>query len=446
MASETSVCQNSNLESSAFAEKSSSESSETSEEPIKRIASAETMSSSALPAEEKESCAVKSKSLSGMISQLVSIIVFLYYSLFLLNIFVCFVVFNKINDTTFFSQTFTSQQEAEVTSLSSSSHTNSVEIEASETSASQKSNMESDAFDEQQNFIETAEEAIARIASAETKSFSAPPTQECISDMTSSIQVHANTFILLHTLETIILLLLINFFSQTCTSQQETGVSFSDIVKDDSVTYSVETMASETSVCQKSNLESITIPEMPSTRETSEQVISRVASAEATDSCSVPPNQEKESSILPRFLSEITSQLDQVCIYIVTCNNIIIKILVILIHNSKLQKIFFLAQTFTSQQETNYKVASSDTDKNASVIHSVEIVHSEMSVNQKSNMESGAIPEMPSFTETSESEELITRLGPTETNSCSELPTEEKESCALEECLFDMTSQLVSIN
>ena len=312
MASETSVCQNSNLESSAFAEKPSSESSETSEESINRIASAETMSSSALPAEEKESCAVKSKSLSGMISQLVSIIVFLYYSLFLLNIFVCSVVFNKINDTTFFSQTFTSQQETEVTSLSSSSHTNSVEIEASETSASQKSNMESDAFDEQQNFTETAKEAIARIASAETKSFSAPPTQECISDM--NIQVHANTFILLHTFETIILLLLINLFSQTCTSQQEIGVSLSDIVKDDSVTYSVETMASETSVCQKSNLESITIPEMPSTRETSEQLISRVASAEATDSCSVPPNQEKESSILPRFLSEITSQLDQVCI------------------------------------------------------------------------------------------------------------------------------------
>ena len=69
-----------------------------------------------------------------------------------------------------------------------------------------------------------------------------------------------------------------------------------------------------------------------------------------------------------------------------------------------------------------------------------------MSVNQKSNMESGAISEMPSFTEKSESEELITRLAPTETNSCSELPTEEKESCALEECLLDMTSQLVSIN
>ena len=74
MASETSVCQNSNLESSAFAEKPSSESSETSEESINRIASAETMSPSAPPAEEKDSCVFKVKSLSSMISQLVSII------------------------------------------------------------------------------------------------------------------------------------------------------------------------------------------------------------------------------------------------------------------------------------------------------------------------------------------------------------------------------------
>ena len=60
-------------------------------------------------------------------------------------------------------------------------------------------------------------------------------------------------------------------------------------------------------------------------------------------------------------------------------------------------------------------------------------------------MESGAILEMPSFTETSESEESITRMTPTETNSYSELPTEEKESSVLEECFSDMTSQLVSI-
>ena len=52
---------------------------------------------------------------------------------------------------------------------------------------------------------------------------------------------------------------------------------------------------------------------------------------------------------------------------------------------------------------------------------------------------------MPSFTETSESEELITRLAPTETNSCSEPPTEEKESCALEECLFDMKMKVLVV-
>ena len=68
-------------------------------------------------------------------------------------------------------------------------------------------------------------------------------------------------------------------------------------------------MASETSVCQKSNLESSAIfPEMPSASETSEQVIARVVSIE-TNSCSTRPNQGKESSILPGFLSEMTSQL-----------------------------------------------------------------------------------------------------------------------------------------
>ena len=60
-------------------------------------------------------------------------------------------------------------------------------------------------------------------------------------------------------------------------------------------------------------------------------------------------------------------------------------------------------------------------------------------------MESGAIHEMPSFTETLESEESINKMARTETSSCSELPTEEKESSVLEECLSDMTSQLVSI-
>ena len=101
-----------------------------------------------------------------------------------------------MNTTTyFFSQTFTSQQETEVTS--SGSLTNSVEIEASETSASQKSNLESGAFDEQQGSTETSEESRARVASAETMSFSALPTQECVSDMTSQL---VNTFVLLHTL------------------------------------------------------------------------------------------------------------------------------------------------------------------------------------------------------------------------------------------------------
>ena len=76
-------------------------------------------------------------------------------------------------------------------------------------------------------------------------------------------------------------------------------------------------MASETSVCQKSNLESTTIPEMPSTSETSEQVMARNVSADAK-SCSTPPNQGKESSILPGFLSEITSQL--VSMYMLNLN------------------------------------------------------------------------------------------------------------------------------
>ena len=59
--------------------------------------------------------------------------------------------------------------------------------------------MESGALEEQQGSTdsETSEESIARVASAEIKSFSALPTQECVSDMISQL---VNTFVLLHSL------------------------------------------------------------------------------------------------------------------------------------------------------------------------------------------------------------------------------------------------------
>ena len=71
---------------------------------------------------------------------------------------------------------------------------------------------------------------------------------------------------------------------------------------------------------------------------------------------------------------------------------------------------------------------------------------SETSVNQKFDLESGGIPEPPGSTETSDTEESIVRTAvSTEINSQSLLLNLEKESCALEESISDVTSQLVSI-
>ena len=77
---------------------------------------------------------------------------------------------------------------------------------------------------------------------------------------------------------------------------------------------------------------------------------------------------------------------------------------------------------------------------------------SEKSVTLKSNLESGAIPEMPSCIETSESEESIARteeslirVAPAETNSSTTPPTQKKGSSTLPIFLSHMNSQLVSI-
>ena len=67
-------------------------------------------------------------------------------------------------------------------------------------------------------------------------------------------------------------------------------------------------MNSETSLFQKSNLESVTNAEKPSSSEPFEESINRIASTE-TDSCSPPPTQKKESCALEESISDVTSQL-----------------------------------------------------------------------------------------------------------------------------------------